>query len=112
MPPVRAKNSSTPTEVVWTFDSALCMWAYLIFSPSRTSTPGKTITISWSSSALLEQWVETGDGMITIQGLAGSASGLTAREVVRHSSDRLEVMSWGLAARYREVLQDLLLEIP
>ncbi|KAH8896621.1 hypothetical protein GQ53DRAFT_889865 [Thozetella sp. PMI_491] len=106
----------TPTEVVWTFDAALCMWAYIRFSgyvfASRTGPSLQNLphyALSWKPPPSLDDWVQSGEGDISVQGL-GSGSDINVRSVLRSAAERLDVMSWGLAARYREVLRDLLSE--
>lgn len=110
---------STPTELIWIFDAALCMWAFLRFSglsfsssadPDAISDGGGTgrhYLISWQASPSLDEWIESGGGDVSVQGL-GSGTDINVQAVLRGAAERLGIMSWGLATRYREVLKDLL----
>ncbi|KAL1406153.1 hypothetical protein Q8F55_007837 [Vanrija albida] len=101
----------TPPEVVWTFDAALCMWAVLRLSDVATASPAAPpLTISYAPTPELEGWIEHGDGAPSVQGFGRSARP-TAFAMLQTSADRLEVMSWGLAARYRTVLLGLIAEV-
>lgn len=103
-------ENSTPPELVWILDAALCMWACLRFSPLNSpGTHTGSVAVAWSGSAALDSWVETGNAELTVQGL-GAVPGLSTVTVLRSAADRLEVMSWGLAARYRDVLLGLCAE--
>ena len=114
MPGVLTKFfSSTPTEVIWTFDAALCMWACLHFCshccPSYSDSSISNVpryVLDWIPPPFLEEWIESGDGYLSIQGLE-SGMHVTVQAVLRGATERLDVMSWGLAARYREVLNTL-----
>ena len=109
--------SSTPTEVVWSFDAALCMWAFLrfsgqsLFDHSGASAPDQQkYILSWKPPPRLDEWIESGKGEVSVQSL-GTGGELTAYTILKGASERLEVISWGLAARYRGVLTGLLAEI-
>lgn len=92
-------DCSTPPEAVWLFDAALCMWAVLELAGLPD---GEVISISWTSTPAVEEWVESGVGSLAIQGVA-----LDGRAVLQATADRLGALSWGLAARYRRVLLGL-----
>jgi hypothetical protein len=91
---------------VWTFDAALCLWAILQFTTQPLSHGPTTTTISWTESSQIELWIKNGGG-VSIQGL-GNVAQLSVAVLLQTFADRLEIMSWGLAARYRKVLINLL----
>ncbi|KAL1892453.1 hypothetical protein Sste5346_006963 [Sporothrix stenoceras] len=107
----------TPTEVIWTFDAALAMWAFLRFSGQslngQKSNNATSILLTWKPSPSINEWVKTGRGGVSVQGIGNGSSSddngtITAAAVLRGASERLEVMSWGLAAKYRVVLKGML----
>jgi hypothetical protein len=112
---VPAERYSTPTEVVWLFDATIWIWAYLMFCTNPYVVGGgggaaqKPLILGWKPPAWLDQWILTGVGEISVQGL-GSGKVLTLELALKAAADRLEVMSWGLAARYRKVIDDMLIE--
>lgn len=65
------------------------------------------VSISWTATPALDAWIESGGGAVAVQGL-GRVPGLAAASVLQAAADRLEVISWGLAARYRRVLLGLI----
>jgi hypothetical protein len=95
------------------------MWAFLRFSGlsfSSSADPdaisdgcgtGRHYLIGWQASLSLDEWIESGGGDVSVQGL-GSGTDINVQAVLRGAAERLGVMSWGLATRYREVLKDLL----
>lgn len=98
-------DTSTPPELVWLFDAALCMWAVLELGEMHDG--DLAVSISWTATPALDAWIENGAGAVAIQGL-GRVPGLAAESVLQAAADRLEVISWGLAARYRRVLLGLI----
>ncbi|CAK7228811.1 hypothetical protein SBRCBS47491_007034 [Sporothrix bragantina] len=116
----------TPTEVIWTFDAALAMWAFLRFSgqslegqsvhsqqqPGGTPVTDHHVLLTWKPSPLLDDWVRSGQKRLSVQGIGNNDSGaITAASVLKGASERLEVMSWGLAAKYRVVLKGMLAQV-
>ncbi|CAK7236008.1 hypothetical protein SCUCBS95973_009460 [Sporothrix curviconia] len=111
----------TPTEVIWTFDAALAMWAVLRFSGQSLEGPHQHqsggappvynhhVLLTWKPSPFLDDWVRSIRGRLSVQGIGNNDGGaLTAASVLKGASKRLEVMSWGLAAKYRVVLKGML----
>lgn len=112
-------SSSTPTEIVWIFDSALTLWACLRFAriewhngTGTGTAPGPIIRqfyIGWNITQSLDEWILTGQGRIVVQGL-GHGSDISVEAILRGAIERLDAVSWGLAGIYREVLRNLLVE--
>jgi len=102
-------TDSTPLEVPWVFDAAWVIWAYLRFGDVKPASAGgsgssiRTLKIGWAWTPELAQWIETGKGTVSIDGL-GRVPGLSPRAVLLSAADRLDTISWGLAGRYRKVL--------
>lgn len=96
---------STPPEVIWLFDSALCLWAIIRCSKDPIAYGTPTTTISWSETPQLETWIAHGGGAM-IQGI-GDVATLTTVQVLQHCADRLETLSWGLVEHYRQILVSL-----
>lgn len=72
--------------------------------------------MTWKPSPLVDDWVRSGRGRVSVQGIgnnghSGSNGAITAAAVLQGASERLEVMSWGLAAKYRVVLKDMLAQV-
>lgn len=98
------------------------MWAFLRFSgqsPDARKPQGDAsspVLLTWKTSPSVDDWVSSGHGWISIQGIgsnggSGGNSAITAATVLRGASERLEVMSWGLAAKYRVVLNGMLAHV-
>lgn len=105
---VDCADHSSPCEVVWTFDSALCLWAVLRFSQEPLAEGPPFLTITWSESAQIESWISNGGG-IAVQGL-GDAAILTPETVLTYFMERLAGLSWSLATQYIQVLSSIVSE--
>lgn len=81
------------------------MWAVLELG--ELSDGELVVSISWTATPALDAWIEKGGGAVAVQGL-GRVPGIAAESVLQAAADRLEVISWGLAARYRRVLLGLI----
>ena len=65
---------------------------------------------------MVDDWVRSGRGCVSVQGIGNSSrnddsGAITAVVVLQGASERLEVMSWGLAAKYRVVLKGMLAQV-
>ncbi|ORY26042.1 hypothetical protein BCR39DRAFT_542336 [Naematelia encephala] len=98
----------TPTEVIWTFDSALCLWAIIRFSFEPIAVGSPMTTIAWSETPQIENWILNGGGAI-VQGL-GDVSLLPPASILQHFAKQLETLSWGLAEQYRQIIITLIQE--
>jgi hypothetical protein len=105
---MRDTDSSVPLEVPWVFDATWIVWGYLRFAnPKPQPANSKVLNIGWAWTPELATWIETGKGIVNIDGL-GCIPGLTQKEVLAAGAERLHQISWGLAGRYRKVLLGLI----
>lgn len=106
-------DRSSPTEVVWLFDATVWIWAYLSFSASpfvSIDPHASPLLLGWTKPVWFEQWISSGVGEISMQGLRGGTA-LNLSIILTGASDRLAVLSWGLAAKYRLVVDELFQEL-
>jgi hypothetical protein len=101
---------STPTEAVWLFDATLCLWACLkyggIIDAYASIADVKSIQLAWSWSSAIQSWIEDGQARISLAGV-GELRPSLVNDILRSTANTLELMSWGLAGRYRQVLLNL-----
>lgn len=115
--PLLTRYNSTPTEVVWAFDAALCMWAFMrlselsLISDDGSSFRHQEYVLSWKAASSLDDWIQSGEGNVSVQGI-GTGKITTVQAILESAANRLDIMSWGFAARYRDVLRDLLAQAP
>jgi hypothetical protein len=95
-------NNSTPPEAALIFDAALCLWAVIRFGQTSGGEP--TVFISWSMSAAVANYISTGQGTISIQGIGAVSS---STHILQAVANRLDMLSWGIAAAYKRVLLHL-----
>lgn len=95
--------------MIWLFDSAIVLWACLTHGSSSLpcSSTGSSVNLTWTFSAAVDNWIEHGQGDLIIQGV-GELGRLTPNDVLISSANSLDLMSWGLAARYKDVLLGLI----
>ncbi|KFZ03327.1 hypothetical protein V502_11042 [Pseudogymnoascus sp. VKM F-4520 (FW-2644)] len=96
-----------PSESVWIFDAALTFWAIIKFGiglGGLSASQGRTI-VTWSGSNEVDGWIQNG-GPVSFQGI-GDLAELSVSRVLSVFSERLENMPWGIADRFRHVLDQL-----
>ncbi|WVF68904.1 hypothetical protein IAT40_003677 [Kwoniella sp. CBS 6097] len=97
------------SELFWTFDCALVVWAVVKYAPHQISSSGLRSALfaaNWFDTTPPELWVSHG-GQIVFPFL-GSSSTWTVSHLLDLFMGRLESMPWGLAVQYRLVLNNLL----
>jgi hypothetical protein len=106
-------DASSPSDVIWLFDATVWIWAYLKFSDVPfidNDALGPPMVLGWTRPEWLDNWINSGVGRISMQGLR-TGTALSLRSILSGASDRLSVMSWGLAMKYRQVVDELLQEL-
>lgn len=102
----------SPSEVIWLFDTALTLWAILKFGGDYTSNSSADIrpptVLSWTRTPAVDDWIASG-GPLWLQGL-GTLAELTPAVVLHNLANRLDLLCWGLAGRYRQVLNKLIMQ--
>ncbi|OAA50753.1 Fungal transcriptional regulatory protein [Beauveria brongniartii RCEF 3172] len=99
-----------PAETVLCLDVALTFWAALKFSTNLGGVGGggtrqKPFSIFWSNCDDASEWVKHG-GAVYFQGL-GELGELTSAKSLAIFRQRMDIMSWGLAERFKHVLLNL-----
>lgn len=101
----------SPPEVIWLFDAALALWAILKFGSvssfgALASESQQMTVLSWTRTPAVEHWIVNG-GPLWLQGL-GTLSEISPTTVLHNLANRLDILCWGLAGRYRQVLNKLI----
>lgn len=86
------------------FDAVLCMWMWLRLANTPAEGRGRPVVISHVASVEVDEWIASGHGIVAVHSLG---QGISATRVLELGADRLAMMPWGLAARYRSVLLGL-----
>ncbi|OAA69693.1 Fungal transcriptional regulatory protein [Cordyceps fumosorosea ARSEF 2679] len=98
-----------PAETVLCLDVALTFWALLKFSSDLGGAGGgarqRPFSIFWSNCDDAGEWVKNG-GAVYFQGL-GELRELTSAKCLAIFRQRMGIMSWGLADRFKHVLLNL-----
>ena len=97
--------SSTPPEVIWLADAAMCMWAVMRLSAMPISQGVVVATASCYETGDVQRWIQNGGGLV-VQGF-GAVGLMSADHILQHIAARLETRSWGLGQQYRRILLDL-----
>lgn len=104
----------SPCEVIWVFDTALTIWAMLKFGGDIASgliaarQSAQMTVIGWTRTPVVDQWITYG-GPVWLHGL-GAIIDLSPISVLTAFANRLDLLCWGLASRYRAVLTKLLMQ--
>ncbi|EGX97024.1 Fungal transcriptional regulatory protein [Cordyceps militaris CM01] len=94
-----------PAETVLGLDVALTFWALLKFSDNLGGEGQKSFSVFWSTCDDASEWARNG-GAVYFQGL-GDLGQLTSAKCLAIFRQRMDIMSWGLADRFKQVLLNL-----
>ncbi|WWC70866.1 uncharacterized protein I206_104818 [Kwoniella pini CBS 10737] len=97
------------SELFWTFDCALVVWAIVKYAPHQITNKGLRSALfaaNWFDTIPPNLWIAHG-GEIVFPYL-GSSSNWTVSNLLELFMNRLESMKWGLAVQYKLVLNTLL----